>query len=276
MNYKNFFLRIITLVLFTFSFIGYASSAHLKPEEYECKPESKRTILEKMVCKQAYNHHRLCKLDAACAIRDRALLEMKAKEQEEQLTDQEQLLNEAEDKLNATATCGDLIFNHKAKNNSSIFKLPNKKSKEISKIKKNQDLLFISPSSKNKSWYFVKIKMVDGICADGFVDQKFVVKKVSNDVVVKSGPKLIEILNPVWEIEDQLILVDAEGSVSITGVIQDGKIDKIVINDDEEIINDDNTFTFVKFVQQKGAEIRIIGSKNNKKVKELTFKIKVQ
>ena len=68
-----------------------------------------------MICKQAYNHHRLCKLDAACAIRDRALLEMKAKEQEEQLTDQEQLLNEAEDKLNATATCGDLIFNHKAK-----------------------------------------------------------------------------------------------------------------------------------------------------------------
>ena len=62
MNYKNFFLRIITLFLFTFSFIGYASSAHLKPEEYECKPESERSIIEKMVLNSNYESNKLLSL----------------------------------------------------------------------------------------------------------------------------------------------------------------------------------------------------------------------
>ena len=50
----------------------------------------------------------------------------------------------------------------------------------------------------------------------------------------------------------------------------------MIINEDEEIINDDNTFNYVTFVPKGGSEVRIIGSKNGKKVKELTFKIKLK
>jgi len=41
------------------------------------------------------------------------------------------------------------------------------------------------------------------------------------------------------------------------------------------MINGDNTFTYLLFVPNNGAEVRIIGNKNGKKVKELIFTIKV-
>ena len=72
-----------------------------------------------------------------------------------------------------------------------------------------------------------------------------------------------------------MILVDAEGTVSISGAIQEGKIDQILINEEEEIINSDNTFTYLLFVPNSGSEVRIIGNKNGKKVKELIFTVKV-
>ena len=105
--------------------------------------------------------------------------------------------------------------------------------------------------------------------------QKFVVKKDAEDTIVKVGPKLIEINEPKWAKEGKLILVDAEGTVSISGAIQEGKIDQIIINEEEEIINGDNTFTYLLFVPNSGAEVRIVGNKNGKKVKELIFTIKV-
>ena len=145
--------------------------------------------------------------------------------------------------------------------------MPNKKSKKIAELEKDKDLLFISPSSKNKNWYFVKIKK-ENKCADGFIEQKFVVKKAGEDKVVKVGPKLIEINQPNWSEEGKLILIDAEGTVSITGAIQEGKIDQIIINEEEEIINSDNSFTFLLFVPSGASEVRIIGNKNEKKVKK--------
>ena len=61
----------------------------------------------------------------------------------------------------------------------------------------------------------------------------------------------------------------------LTGAIQEGKIDEIIINEQEEIINSDNNFTYLLFVPNSGAEVRIIGNKNGKKVKELSFKVRV-
>ena len=101
------------------------------------------------------------------------------------------------------------------------------------------------------------------------------VKKDAEDTVVIVGPKLIEINEPKWAKEGKLILVDAEGTVSISGAIEEGKIDQIIINEEEEIINGDNTFTYLLFVPSGGAEVRIVGNKNGKKVKELIFTIKV-
>ena len=253
-------------------------SAHLidgkKHAPIICKLPEKRNWLEKSNCKALSKRHRLCTLDEHCAL-------LKLEKLEEDVEDANQIIDENEKKISkikkellGTATCGDLVFNHKTNKKTSLYILPDKKSKKVANIEKNKDLLFISPSSKNKKWYFVKIKK-ENTCADGFIEQKFVVKKAGEDTVVKVGPKLIEINQPSWAEEDKLILIDAEGTVSITGAIQDGKIDQIIINEEEEIINGDNSFTFLLFVPSSGSEVRIIGNKNGKKVKELTFKVKV-
>ena len=274
---KKIYFKLYNFIFILPLLIGFTTSAfskHLKPEEYVCKPENKRTFFEKQLCKIALDGHRLCKLDVACALRDRALLEKKAKEQEEKIDKQEQELMEKEDALRATATCGDLVFNHMSGKKAAIYKLPNTESTKISNISKGQDLLFISPSSKNKKWNFVKIKK-EKICADGFIQAKFVVKKDDEDKVIDVGPKLISITYPEWKIEDKLMVIDAEGTLSISGAIQEGKIDTLIINEEEEIINGDNSFSYLMMVPKSGAEIRIVGNKNGKKVKELSFQIKV-
>ncbi len=269
-------IKILTLLIVILTFNNFSFAKHKKPQDYICIPEEERT--KKMIrgCKlEMMIFHKLCKADIACAIKRKWEAEQKIADQEEIIEEQKEIITDKEKKLLATATCGDLLFNHKSSKNTSIYRLPNKSSSKIDTIKKNQELLYISPSSKNKNWSFVKIKKSDGICADGFIEQKFLIKKAGKDTTVDAGPKLINIIDPSWKIEDKLIIIDAEGSVSLTGVIQEGKIDKLIINEDEEIINDDNTFNYVTFVPKSGTEIRIIGSKNGKKVKELTFKIKL-
>jgi len=69
----------------------------------------------------------------------------------------------------------------------------------------------------------------------------------------------------------KLILVDAEGNHTLKGVVGDGKIDKIVVNDEEEVILDDNSFKAQIFVPNNGIEARIIGYKNNQIKKKLIF-----
>ena len=51
--------------------------------------------------------------------------------------------------------------------------------------------------------------------------------------------------------------------------------DKIVINDEEESIQSDNSFTALLFVPKSGSEVRVVGYKNDQVVKKLIFKIKV-
>lgn len=253
-------------------------SAHLingkKHKPIRCVLPEDRDILTKQYCKQMLKNHRLCRAEEHCALLRIEKLKENVDDANKVITETKQKLNATEQKLLGTATCGDLVFNHKTNKKTSLHILPNKKSKKIAELDKDKDLLFISPSSKNKNWYFVKIKK-ENTCADGFIEQKFVVKKAGEDKVVKVGPKLIEINQPNWSEEDKLILIDAEGTVSITGAVQEGKIDQIIVNEEEEMINSDNSFTFLLFVPSSGSEVRIIGNKNGKKVKELTFKVKV-
>jgi hypothetical protein len=261
-----------------FIFNADDASAHLingkKHKPIRCVLPEDRDILTKQYCKQMLKVHRLCRAEEHCALLRIEKLKENVDDANKVITETKQKLNATEQELLGTATCGDLVFNHKTSKKTSLYILPNKKSKKIAELEKDKDLLFISPSSKNKNWYFVKIKK-ENKCADGFIEQKFVVKKAGEDKVVKVGPKLIEINQPSWAEEDKLILIDAEGTVSITGAIQEGKIDQIIINEEEEIINSDNSFTFLLFVPSSGSEVRIIGNKNGKKVKELTFKVKV-
>ena len=222
-----------------------------------CIPEEERTSAQRKTDKFWNFQHRLSKLQQDCAILEieKKKKELEAKESEIEAKESE--IKDLQDEIGGLADCGDIPFNHKASANAKVYQKPNSKSKVVSNVKKGQEMLFIAPSQENKSWYYVKIK------------------KAGEDKVVKVGPKLIEINQPSWAEEDKLILIDAEGTVSITGAIQDGKIDQIIINEEEEIINGDNSFTFLLFVPSSGSEVRIIGNKNGKKVKELTFKVKV-
>jgi len=239
-----------------------------------CIPEEERTSAQRKTDKFWNFQHRLSKLQQDCAILEieKKKKELEAKESEIEAKESE--IKDLQDEIGGLADCGDIPFNHKASANAKVYQKPNSKSKVVSNVKKGQEMLFIAPSQENKSWYYVKIKK-DASCADGYIQQKFVIKQAGEDKVVKVGPKLIEINQPSWAEEDKLILIDAEGTVSITGAIQDGKIDQIIINEEEEIINGDNSFTFLLFVPSSGSEVRIIGNKNGKKVKELTFKVKV-
>ena len=262
MNFKinkyTFLILIIFLSLFYLNDLNAHPSKKHKP--MVCILEEDRTAAQKQNCKTLLFFHRLCKLDQDCAILD--------------LEKQKNQIEELEDKLGGVSDCGDIPFNHKSNNKTKIYKEASTKSDVVVEVKKDQELLFFAPSQKNKNWYYVKVRN-DKICSDGYIQQKFVVKKEDQDTVVKVGPKLISIIQPNWEKEDELILINAEGTVSITGAIQEGKIDEIIINEQEEIINSDNTFTYLLFVPSSGAEVRIIGNKNGKKVKELSFKVRV-
>ena len=262
MNYMKSF----SLLLFLFSFLIYfgIENSYAHPSKNHkpliCIPEEDRNKAQLQRDKTNNFFHRLSKLQQDCAMVE--------------LEKQKNQIEELEDKLGGVSDCGDIPFNHKSNNKTKIYKEASTKSDVVVEVEKNQELLFFAPSQKNKNWYYVKVRN-DKICSDGYIQQKFVVKKEDQDTVVKVGPKLISIIQPNWEKEDELILINAEGTVSITGAIQEGKIDEIIINEQEEIINNDNTFTYLLFVPNSGAEIRIIGNKNGKKVKELSFKVRV-
>ena len=262
MNYMKSF----SLLLFLFSFLIYfgIENSYAHPSKNHkpliCIPEEDRTKTQLQRDKTNNFFHRLSKLQQDCAMVE--------------LEKQKNQIEELEDKLGGVSDCGDIPFNHKSNNKTKIYKEASTKSDVVVEVEKNQELLFFAPSQKNKNWYYVKVRN-DKICSDGYIQQKFVVKKEDQDTVVKVGPKLISIIQPNWEKEDELILINAEGTVSITGAIQEGKIDEIIINEQGEIINADNTFTYLLFVPNSGAEIRIIGNKNGKKVKELSFKVRV-
>ena len=251
-----------TILILTFIFSidhAYAHKAK-KHKIIKCIPESERTKAQLQTDKRWNFIHRLSKLQQDCAIIE--------------IEKQKGKITVLEDTLGGIANCGDIPFNHKSTSKTKVYQKPNSKSNVVAEVKKGQELLFISPSQKDKNWYYVKVRKDKG-CGDGYIQQKFVSKKISVDTTVIVGPKLIKIIEPSWAKEGKLILIDAKGRVSIIGAIQEGKIDQIIINDEEELINSDNTFSFSLFVQSDGTEVRIIGNKNGKKVKELIFKVRV-
>lgn len=260
---KKFFLLFLFSIVFIFSTIDLNAHPAKKHKPMVCILEEDRTEAQKRTCRQWLFIHRLCKLDQDCAI-----LRLEAAKKE---------IQNLEDQLGGVAECGDIPFNHKAAKNTKVYQKPESKSQVIAKVKKGDELLFYAPSSKDENWYYVKVKK-DNSCADGYVKAQFVVKKeeATEDVVVEvKKAELIKIIKPKLQKNGKLMIIDAEGTLSITGAVTEDKVDEILINEEEETINDDNTFTYLLFVPSEGAEIRIIGKKNEKKVKELSFKIRV-
>ena len=235
---SNLLLVLILVFIFNLNYV-YAhkikdeSGRMVEHEPIKCIPQEDRSIFDKLICKNELKFHRLCKLDEHCAILEIEKLKKENIEQGE--------------KLKGVGDCGDLPFNHKSSAKTEIYVNANKNSNVIAEVKKGEPMFFYAVSTKNKNFSRVKIRNGD-ICAEGYIESKFIIKKDTEDTIVKVGPKLIEINEPKWAKEGKLIFVDAEGTVSISGAIQDGKVDQIIINEEEEIINSDNTFTYLLFV----------------------------
>ena len=102
-------------------------------------------------------------------------------------------------------------------------------------------MLFIS--EPNQNWSYVSVK-IDESCIEGFVIAKNVIAKDDQDKSIEVGSSLITIFEPSWKVKNKLIAIDAEGTVSLIGAVQEGKIDQIIINEEEEDIQRSVIFSF--------------------------------
>ena len=279
---KNKIFKLTTLFLFIYIFLNTQSFAHEdltighnahKP--ISCKSEEERTKIDRWYCKNKRAKHSLCKFDIHCAL-------LKMEEQEKTIGNQQQDIEDLDKKLGDMTVCTDITFKHKTSKKTNIFREPNLKAKVIKEVEKEEEILFISPSNKDKKWYFV-IGRKDNICNSGYIQQKFVVKKESDegDTTIDKGvesfdkSKLISIISPAWTTEGKLIELTAAGVQTIRGWVDESKIDEIIVDEKVRAIQSDSTFSFNVFVKNDTKEIRITGNKNGKKVKSLIFKIRV-
>ena len=244
-----FLFFLILSVNFTTSAIAHKAKKH-KP--LVCIPEEERTKAQIQRDKFWNSFHRLSKLQQDCA-----MLEI------EKLKGVPQV------------KCGNIPFGHISSRSTSLRNDSNTKAEKIGKIKKGDEILFISEAEGKKNWALVKVRLGKDDCAEGFILTKLILQKEGEDTTINVGTQLIMITEPKWEQANKLILIDAEGTISLTGAVAEGKIDKIVINDEEESIQSDNSFTALLFVPKSGSEVRIVGYKNEQAVKKLIFKIKV-
>ncbi len=292
LNLKRFNILIFFIIIFIFANNekGYAhlinGKEHMlhgnKPHKpLKCIPEEKRHIVQKQWCKGKKKNHSLCKADIQCAL-------IKIIEQEKALegaantiADKEREKEELEKKLGDMTICTDITFNHKTSENSKLFRAPNNSSLVITELKKDEEILFISPSNKNKKWYFV-LTRANKVCNSGYIQQKFVVKKESDDedIVITTPKKVkksqeISIISPEWTEEGELIEVSASGIQTIRGWVDENKIDEVIVDEKVRPIQSNGTFSFNIFIKKDTKEVRITGYKNGKKIKSLIFKIRV-
>ena len=288
---KNINFKIINILLFfiiAFTFLNNEQSyAHLingkthkvhgkdKHEDLKCIPFEERHQFKRIWCKNQKKNHTLCKQDIHCVL-------IKLSEQEQTIDQQKQENIDLEKKLGDMTVCSDITFSHKTSKKSKVYRKPDSKSTIVEELNKGEELLFISPSSKNKKWYFV-LTWKDNSCNSGYIAQKFVIKKESDDgditktkeVKNVDKSKLISIISPAWSKEGKLIEVTASGVQTIRGWVDESKIDEIIVDEKVRAIQSDSTFSFNVFVKNDTKEIRITGNKNGKKVKSLIFKIRV-
>ena len=252
--------KIISNFIFLFflilsvSFTSSAMAHKGKHKPLVCIPEEERT--QQQLSRDKFNNfwlHRLSKLQQDCAMIK---------------------IQDLEREIIVDVKCGDIPFGHISSGNTSLRSDTNKKSDEIKKIKKGDEILFVSEVEGKKNWAYVTVRLGNKKCAQGFILAKFILLK--DDLPPPPPTKeLIDILEPSWKKRGKLILVNAEGNHTLKGVVRDGKIDKIVVNDEVEVILDDNSFKAQVFVPNDGVEVRIIGYKNKQIKKKLIFTVKV-
>ena len=160
--YDKFIANFIIIIVFLFSLTFTSSAlAHKKKNHkpLKCIPEEERTPGQRQNDKCWNSIHRLSKLQQGCA-----MLEI------EKLKGVPQV------------KCGNIPFGHISSASTSLRSDSNKKAEKIGKIKKGDELLFISEAAGNKNWALVKARLGKDDCAEGFILTKLILQKAEVSV----------------------------------------------------------------------------------------------
>ena len=234
-----------------------------------CKPQSERTFDEKFICKDKLRRHKLCTLDAQCAI-----LELE-KLRDEVTSLQNKIKNQ--DPIN----CDSLTFAHVALDTASMFKDTSGNSKVISKVKKGQKISFVGPTDK-EGWIIVVPKAK--VCNIGYINESYIGLATKVSTAKKEAPKIksnIKITYPKWKKVNELIVLDSSGFFEIDGFVnKDQGINKVIVNydgsDEEMILGSDGSFNGSLQIENS-LDVRITTYKNEKQIgKALVFKVEVE
>ena len=217
---KKNYLRLISLVIFLTIFSFYKtinvnahtdwSILHGPHEPKICILDKDRSRKQQTICRDKLKRHKMCNLDAVCAI--------------EKLKKLQDALDAAIIKISegGSVTCKNLIFSHVALSNSNIYQETSGNSKVIQKVKKGQKISFVGPTDK-KGWIIVVPKTK--ACKIGFINEKNIGLSTGSAASSNSkGPKLkkdtnIEITFPKWKTKNKLIVLDQDGFFEVDGFV---------------------------------------------------------
>ena len=218
-----------------------------------CIPESDRTKRQIKHCKFLKSWGIVCRLDIDCLITQK---------------------EDAEKQVIGQAECSALAANHTIVDNTSLLKEAREGSNKIVSLKKGDKVTLLSRLDQEglSGWYLIFTKN----CETGFVPEKFV--KVA-EVFGEEKPYVsgnIKITYPKWKQKNQLMEIEVEGFVSLTGAINEKKVDKVTVNGEKVFIESNNTFLEMLDVPMSGLEVRVVASNEGTKVESIKFKIKVK
>jgi len=279
---KKNYLRLISLVIFLTIFSFYKtinvnahtdwSILHGPHEPKICILDKDRSRKQQTICRDKLKRHKMCNLDAVCAI--------------EKLKKLQDALDAAIIKISegGSVTCKNLIFSHVALSSASIYQKTSENSKVIQKVKKGQKISFVGATDK-KGWIIVVPKTKT--CKIGYINEKNVGLSTASGSNTSANPESppmktnIKITYPKWKTKNKLMVVDQSGFFEIDGLInKELGINKVIINydgnDEEMILGSDGSFNAGLQIENT-LDVRITSYKGKNQIgKVLTFKIEVE
>ena len=245
------------------------SILHSPHEPIRCVPESERNAVQKADCKMKLRIHKMCTLDAQCAIIELEKLQKELESLEAKIKNEDPI------------ACSSLNFSHVALEDAPIFKDTSGNSKKINSVKKGQKVSFVGSTDK-EGWIIVVPKAK--VCKIGYINESYIGLATKTATKKKEAPKIksnIEITYPKWKKVNELIVLQSSGFFEIDGFVnKDQGINKVIINydgnDEEMILGSDGSFNGSLQIENS-LDVRITTYKNEKQIgKALVFKVEVE
>ena len=245
------------------------SILHSPHDPIRCVPESERNTAQKYDCKIKLRIHKMCTLDAQCAIIELEKLQKEISKLENKIKNEDPI------------ACNSLTFSHVALENAPIFKDTSGNSKKINSVKKGQKVSYVGTTDK-EGWIIVVPKAK--VCKIGYINESYIGLATKASVAKKEAPKIksnIEITYPKWKKVNELIVLDSSGFFEIDGFVnKDQGINKVIMNydgnDEEMILGSDGSFNGSLQIENT-LDVRITTFKNKKQIgKALVFKVEVE